>query len=147
VESEPGRRWTLDRARSVAEFTVGFWLGTFSGRVERFDGTYAVGPAGARLDLTLDATSVDSDAPWLDERLGELLGGQTQVRFASTRIVDAGDGKIRVTGVADAAGKSREVSFLATVRHIGDEVELESKTSVERPRATVHVKARFAPSR
>jgi polyisoprenoid-binding protein YceI len=142
------RRWTLDRNRSTIEFSVhAFWgLGSVNGLADRFGGTYTVGPHGAALELTLDPTSIHTDAPWLDARLRTAVAGQPQVSFSSSQIEDMGDGTIRVNGVGRAAGKTRAVSFVAMRRELDGDLELETTTSLEHPHAKLHVKARFSPA-
>ncbi|HZR95911.1 MAG TPA: YceI family protein [Gaiellaceae bacterium] len=156
---ESTRRWTLDPARSVVEFRVGaFWgLGTVEGRVERFDGWYEVGPDGAHLELALDAASIETGNAMIDERVRDAVRGQSQVRFSSTRI-DEQDGVLRIAGVADAVGRTQQVTALATIARRGTDVDIESTTIVDdfgrgvpagpltmlRPPGMLHVKVRFA---
>jgi polyisoprenoid-binding protein YceI len=157
------RRLSLDRAGSVIEFSVGtFWgLSTISGRFDRFDGSYVVGPAGAKIELTVDAESIDTGATdrdeWLRTAASRAAGDHRQVRFTSTRVVDAGDGGLHVAGEVEAAGKMFQVAFPATIRELDGDVEIETKTTVDRlgpgmpsvplsmlqPPATLHVRARF----
>jgi polyisoprenoid-binding protein YceI len=157
------RRLSLDRAGSMIEFSVGtFWgLSTISGRFDRFDGSYVVGPAGAKIELTVDAESIDTGAAdrdeWLRTAVSHAADDHRLARFASTRIVDAGDGSLHVAGEVEAAGERFQVSFPATIRELDGEVEIETKTAADRfgpgmpggplsmlqPPARLHVRARF----
>ncbi len=131
------RRLSLDRAGSVIEFSVGtFWgLSTISGRFDRFDGSYVVGPAGAKIELTVDAESIDTGVAdrdeWLRTAASRAAGDHRQVRFTSTRVVDAGDGGLHVAGEVEAAGKMFQVAFPATIRELDGDVEIETKTTVD----------------
>jgi polyisoprenoid-binding protein YceI len=158
------RRLSLDRARSVIEFSVGtFWgLSTISGRFDRFDGSCVVGPAGMKIELTVDAESIDTGAAdrdeWLRAAASRAAGDYRQVRFTSIRVVDAGDGGLHVAGEVEAAGKVFQVAFPATIRELDGAVEIETKTTADRfgpgmpsgplgmlqPPVTLHVRARFS---
>ena len=84
-------RWTADPTRTTVEFEVEhFWgLHTVRGRFRRFDGSYVVGPAGAEIELTIDAASVDTGISARDKHLRSAdffdVDQHPQVRFTSTR--------------------------------------------------------------
>lgn len=156
-------RWSVDDAESFVEFAVKtFWgLTTVRGRFDRFDGTYEVGPGGTKIELTIDAASLDTGNRTRDKHLrsNDFFGvdEHPQVRFTSTRVVEKRDGKLHVEGDLDAAGKVVPLEFDATVAEAGDVLELETTTIVDhrlfgmssgqlamiRPPATLHVKARL----
>ncbi len=156
-------RWSVDD-ESFVEFAVKtFWgLTTVRGRFDRFDGTYEVGPGGMKIELTIDADSLDTGNGTRDKHLrsNDFFGvdEHPQVRFTSTRVLDTRDGKLHVEGDLDAAGKVVPLEFDATVAEAGDVLELETTTTVDhrlfgmssgqlamiRPPATLHVKARLS---
>jgi polyisoprenoid-binding protein YceI len=157
------KRWAVDDAESFVEFAVKtFWgLMTIRGRFDRFDGTYEVGPGGTKIELTIDADSLDTGNGTRDKHLrsNDFFGidEHPQVRFTSTRVLDTGDGKLHVEGDLDVAGKIVPLEFDATVAQAGDVLEFETTTTVDqrqlgmnsgllgmiRPPATMHVKARL----
>jgi len=154
------RRWTLDLARSSADFHVGhFWgLITVNGHFDRFAGSYD----GNTIELTIDADSLDSGNKQRDTHLrsGEFfdVDNHPQTTFRSTTITNTGDGTLHVEGELEAAGKVLPLSFDATIREDGDELELEATTPVDhrlfgmtwsplgtvRAPARLHAKARLA---
>ena len=90
------KRWSIDPARSSVDFAVGtFWgLGTVSGRFGRIDGVYSDGPAGAKIELTVDAGTIDTGNVARDEHfrswdLSDVVRHR-YVRFTSTEVVDTG---------------------------------------------------------
>jgi len=165
IEQQAGRstRWVVDADESVVEFFVRtFWgLATVRGRFDRFDGSFEVGPDGSRIDLTIDADSLDTGNRRRDEHLRSddffHVEGHRQLRFTSTRVHDVGDGYLHVVGELEAAGKAVELEFAATVRAVGGALEIEAATDVDQARlgmsngplgmirrpARLHVKARL----
>jgi len=104
-------RWRLDPARSTAEFRVpNFWgLVKVTGRFERFSGWLEVGEQGERrLELTIDATSINTGNDKRDEHLrsGDFFDTEHHptVRFVSTSVSDPAGGRIHVQGELLAAG-------------------------------------------
>jgi len=151
------RRFTLDPARSSAEFAVKhFWgLITVRGRFERFAGSYD----GDRIELAIDAASLDTGNSSRDKHLrsADFFGTDThpQVRFISSSVTKAREGSLMVRGELEAAGKLVPLDFDATIREVDDHIEIEATTSIDhrlfgmtwsplgtvRPPATLHVKA------
>jgi len=130
------------------------------GRFGRVGGSYQAGPDGARLELTVDATSVETGSEMWDDLLRSNdsldLVAHPQVRFTSTGIRDSGDGTLDVTGRLEAAGKVVPVEFRAAVRRLDRELEITATATVDRHQlgknggrlglmlpAKVHVRARF----
>ena len=155
-------RWSTDADRSSVDFAVkSFWgLLTVRGRFDRFSGSYEVGPDGSRIELTIDADSLDTRNAKRDEHLRATdffaVAEHPQVRFASTRVRDSGDGLLRVEGDLHAAGKVVALDLDATVAQLDDgRLEIEATTTVDqrslgmttgllgmiRRPATVHVTA------
>ena len=89
------------------------------GRFDRFDGSYDVGPDGTTIELTIDADSLDTGNAKRDEHLRSSdffdVDDHAQVRFASTRVHQAGDGMLHVVGDLEVAGIVVPVEFAATV--------------------------------
>jgi polyisoprenoid-binding protein YceI len=157
------KRWTVDPARSSVEFRVShFWgLITVAGHFDRFDGTYTDRSDSRQIELTIDADSVDTGRRQRDKHLRSAdffdVAAHPQTGFRSHSVVDAGDGTLRVSGELEAAGKTVPLDFDATVRAIGDELEIEATTTVDhrllgmtwsplgamRSPSRLHVKARL----
>jgi polyisoprenoid-binding protein YceI len=132
--------WTADPTRTTVEFEVEhFWgLHTVRGRFRRFDGTYVVGPAGQEIELTVDAASVDTGISLRDRHLRSAdffdVAEHPLVRFLSTRVDGLGNGRVHVSGELEAAGTRIPLAFDASVRMIGDELEIEATTTVDQGR-------------
>jgi polyisoprenoid-binding protein YceI len=155
-------RWSADADRTSVDFAVKtFWgLLTVRGHFDRFSGSYEVGPDGARIELTIDADSLDTGNAKRDKHLRSTdffaVAEHPQVRFASTSVRESGDGRLRVEGDLHAAGKVVAIELDATVARRDDgRLEIEATTTLDqrslgmgsglpgmiRPPATLHVKA------
>jgi polyisoprenoid-binding protein YceI len=130
-------RLNVESDESSVEFVVkSFWgLATVHGRFDRFTGSYETGPDGATIELIIDADSLDTGNGTRDEHLRSdgffHVAEHPQVRFASTRVHDVGPGVLHVVGRLEAAGSSVLLEFPATVRQVGDELEIEATTTVD----------------
>ena len=135
--------WSVDRDETSVDFAVKtFWgLTTVHGRFDRFGGSYESGPDGTKIELTVDADSLDTGNATRDKHLRSTgffhAAAHPQVRFTSTRVHHAGDGVLRVEGDLEAAGKVVPLEFDATVRQVDDALELEATTTVDQ-RAARH---------
>jgi polyisoprenoid-binding protein YceI len=156
-------RWFVDADESSVEFAVRtFWgLITVHGRFGRFKGTYEVGPDEATIELTIDATTLDTGNRIRDKHLRSADFFRTAdhpwVRFRSTRVRAARDGILHVEGGLEAAGTVVPLAFDATLAPVDGGLEVEATTGVDQGRfgmhsgllgmirrpATVHVKARL----
>ena len=154
-------RWDVDRAATSVDFAVKtFWgLMTVRGRFNRFDGSYEVAPVGTKIELTVEADSLDTGNTTRDKHLrGDdffHVGEHPRLRFTSTRVRDLGYGKVEIEGDLEAAGKSEPLAFDATVTPTPAGLQIEGTTTVDqrrlgmstgrvgmiRPPATLHVKA------
>jgi polyisoprenoid-binding protein YceI len=155
-------RWYADTDQTSVDFAVKtFWgLLTVRGHFDRFSGWYEVGPDGARIELTIDASSLDTANAKRDEHLRSAdffaIDEHPQVRFTSTGVRESGDGTLHVSGDLHAAGKVVALELDATVAQLDDgRLEIEATTTVDqrslgmstgllgmiRRPATVHVKA------
>jgi polyisoprenoid-binding protein YceI len=157
-------RWTVDPEKSSVEFAVKtFWgLGTVRGRFERFDGWYDAGPDRQSIELTIDPGSINTALDKRDEHLRSAdffhIGDHPRVRFTSTRVRNAGDGTLHVKGGLEAAGVAVPLEFDAEMRQVGEELEVEARTTVDprrfgmsrghlamiRPPAKLHIRARLS---
>ena len=156
-------RWTVDSGESFAEFAVKtFWgLSTTRGRFDEFDGLYEVGPDGTKIELTIDAGSVDTGNRTRDKHLRSTdffhVAKHPHVHFTSTRVHHVDGSVLHVVGRLEAAGKVVSLEFPATVRPTGHGFEIEATTTVDqrelgmstgvlgmiRRPATLHVVARL----
>ena len=157
-------RWIIDDAESSVEFTIKtFWgLTTVRGRFDRFDGTYEVGPDGTKIELTIDADSLDTGNRRRDKHLRSTdffhITEHPHVRFTSTRVHNVNGEILHVVGRLEAAGNVVLLEFPATVRPVGDGLEVEATTTVDQSQlgmsngqlgmirrpATLHVKAHLS---
>jgi len=158
-------RWTVDTDETSVEFAVKtFWgLMTVHGRFDRFGGSYEVGPDGTTIELSIDADSLDTGHATRDTHLRSSdffhVVEHPQVRFTSTRVHPVTGDIVHVVGRLEAAGHVVTLEFPATVRQLGDALEIEATTTIDqrqlgmssgqlgmiRPPATLHVKARLSP--
>ena len=120
-------RWSVDRDETSVDFAVKtFWgLATVAaGRFDRFGGSYEVGPDGTKIELTIDADSLDTGNRTRDKHLGSAdffgVAEHPEVRFTSTRVRDAHDGTLQVEGDLEAGGKVVPLEFDATVERVDD---------------------------
>jgi polyisoprenoid-binding protein YceI len=154
-------RWSVERDETSVAFAVKtFWgLSTVRGHFDRFGGSYEVGPNGAKIELTIDADSLDTGNATRDKHLRSTdffsVAGHPEVHFASTRVRDAGDGTLHVEGDLEAAGRVVPLEFDATVKQVHDVLEVEATTTIDQQRlgmssgqlamirrpATLHIKA------
>ena len=154
-------RWTVDPDESSVEFAVKtFWgVGTVRGRFDRFDGSYEIGPDGTTIELTIDADSLDTGNRTRDKHLRSTgffhITKYPRVCFTSTRVHNVNGEILHVVGNLEAAGNIVLLEFPATIRPVGDGLEVESTTTVDQSQlgmssgplgmirrpATLHVKA------
>ena len=125
--------------RTTVEFEVEHYWGlhTVRGRFRRFDGVYFPGPAGPEIELTLAAGSVDTGNSARDGHLRLPASSTwTSIRRCGSRPRrSSGSGTARrVNGELDVAGTSAPLSFEASVRMIGADLEMEATTTVDQRR-------------
>jgi polyisoprenoid-binding protein YceI len=156
--------WTVDPDESFVEFAVKtFWgAATVHGRFDRFDGSYDVRPDGATIELTIYADSVDTGHKTRDKHLRSTdffhIAEHPRVRFTSTRVHHVNGEILHVAGHLEAAGNAVLLEFPATVRPVGDGLEMEATTTVDQSQlgmssgqlgmirrpATLHVKVHLS---
>ena len=120
----PAGNYTLDKAHSSLVFRVShLGFSSFTGRFARFDARLFFDPTRptvARLDVTIDPRSIESDNPpsgflamlqgadWLDaERYPEM-------KFRSTSVSSLGGRKLRVRGDLTLHGTTKPIELVAT---------------------------------
>ena len=130
-------RWRIDPDRSTAEFRVpNFWgLMKVKGRFDRLSGWLEIGERGERrLELTIDATSVNTGNHKRDEHLrsGDFFDTEHHptVRFVSTTVSDPVGGRIQVQGELLAAGHRVVLDLEPTLRQHADELQVEASTTL-----------------
>jgi polyisoprenoid-binding protein YceI len=125
-------RWRIDPTRSSVEFHAPtFWgLATVKGKFERYDGSLELYETPV-IELTIDAASLNTNNEKRDTHLrsGDFfdVANHSQVRFVSESATLSGQ-QLKVRGHLYAAGKSIPVDLDATVRPVGDELEVEAET-------------------
>ena len=126
-------------------------------------GSYEVAPEKTRIELAIDADSLDTGNATRDKHLRSDdffdAARHPQVRFASSRVRAAGDGTLLVEGELEAAGNVVPLTFTAHALPVEDGLEVTAETAIDqrllgmssgplgmiRPPATVSVKARLRP--
>lgn len=154
-------RWTVEPGESFVEFAVRtFWgASTVHGRFDRFEGSYETGPDGATIELTIEADSLDTGNATRDKHLRSTdffnTAEHPRVRFTSTRVHNVNGETLHVVGHLEAAGNSVMLEFPATIRPVGDGLEVDATTTVDQSQlgmssgqlgmirrpATLHVRA------
>ena len=128
-------RWRIDPTRSSVEFrTPTFWgLVTVKGRFERYDGTLDLRRQPA-VDLTIEAASLDTRNKMRDKHLRSVeffdAEHHPMVRFVGQTAKLEGE-RLTVRGELHAAGNSVPVELEASVRRVGDELEVDTSTYVD----------------
>jgi polyisoprenoid-binding protein YceI len=133
-----GTRWRLDPSGSSAEFRVpNLWgLASVNGRFQRLDGWLAVDDEHQwRMELTLDAASLDTGNPRRDRHLRstDFFDAQhhPEVRFRSNRVNDRGGGRLDVEGELEAAGERARLQVQVTVEHADGRLDLDAAATVD----------------
>ena len=126
-------RWRVDPARSSVEFrTPTLWgLATVKGRFDRYDGTLDL-ERNPAIELTIDAGSINTKNSFRDRHLRSAdffdADNHAEVRFASDSAALEGD-TLKVSGRLYAAGKVLPLDLDASLRRVGDELEVEARTN------------------
>jgi polyisoprenoid-binding protein YceI len=112
-----GTTWTLDADHSQVGFRVRHMMVSWTqGRFQKFQGTVAYDdaqPELARFDITIDASSVDTNLAKRDEHLRSAdffdTAKHPTLTFKSRKVERAGEGKLKVAGDLTIRGVTRPV--------------------------------------
>ncbi len=127
--------WRLDPTRSSVEFHVRHFYGliTVKGHFDRYEGSLIL-DGQPEVELTIDAGSLDTKMSKRDKHLRSAdffdAANHPQVRFVSDSATLTG-GTLAVHGELSAAGRDVPVAVDATLRQIGDELQVEATTHVD----------------
>ena len=125
-------RWRIDPARSTMELrTPTLWgLATVKGQFERYNGSLDLQRSPA-IELTIEAARLITKSNFRDGRLRLAaffdVENHPQVRFVSDAATLQGE-RLKVRGRLYAAGSSLPLELDASLRHAGDEFEIDART-------------------
>jgi polyisoprenoid-binding protein YceI len=128
-------RWRIDPARSSVEFNVkGFWgMATVTGRFSRYHGTLDLSTEPA-IELSIEADSLETANAKRDSHLrsSDFFDAEKHpyVRFVSERATLEGE-RLHVRGRLHARGGSIPLELNATLRSIGEDLEIEAATEAD----------------
>jgi polyisoprenoid-binding protein YceI len=130
--------WRIDPARSSVEFEVPLALGLskVKGRFADYDGTLDLRRSPA-ITLRIDAAAVDTENARRDKHLRSDtffgVDAHPHVLFLSESATLDGE-QLTVTGRLGAAGASEPLELVATLRQVGEELEIEATAEVDQRR-------------
>jgi polyisoprenoid-binding protein YceI len=131
-------KFTLTGENSKVEFTGTKPEGKHDGGFKKLSGTASVtgsDPATAKIEVTIDTTSLYSDDPKLTGHLKspDFFDVKTNptAKFASSRIEKEGD-KYKITGELTLNGKKKEISFPARLAIEGGALKLDSEFKINK---------------
>ena len=109
--------WQIDQAHSAAQFAVRHMgISTVRGAFAKMSGTVGYDPADpskTQIDVTIDATSIDTRVEARDKDLRSTnffdVEKYPTITFKSRRAEAAGKGKLRITGDLTIHGVTKEV--------------------------------------
>jgi polyisoprenoid-binding protein YceI len=128
-------RWRIDPARSSVEFHVkGFWgMATVKGSFSRYHGTLDLSTQPA-IELTIEADSLDTENEKRDAHLRshDFFDAEQHpyVRFVSDSATLDGE-RLHVRGRLHARGSSIPLELDATLRQVGDDLEIDAATEAD----------------
>lgn len=112
-------RWTVDRDHSEVAFRARHMMVSWTrGTFRRFEGTVLLDdahPEQGRVEVTIDAASVDTNVPQRDAHLRSPdffdVEQHPAITFRSTAIARAGQDALRVEGALTIRGVTRQVTL------------------------------------
>lgn len=118
--------WQIDPVHSGIHFSIRhFVVGKVHGRFAKLGGTIQLDeatPANSKVDVFIDAASVDTNEPNRDNHLKGAdffnVAEHPQITFKSTRVEAAGKDKFRVTGDLTLRGVKKSITL--DVEHGGN---------------------------
>lgn len=135
TEAPVATTWRLDPARSSVEFQVpNFWgLMKVRGSFSEYEGILALGHAPS-VSLTIDAASVDTKQAKRDQHLRSRdffnVEHHPKITFMSEHATLEGE-TLTVTGTLHVAAGRLPLTIAATLRHEGEELEIEASAPVD----------------
>lgn len=128
-------RWRIDPSRSTVTFqTPTLWgRAMVKGQFERYEGTLDLGREPA-IELTIDAASLGTKNKLRDKHLRSAdffdAASHPEVRFVSDSAI-LEDERLKVRGRLSAAGQAIPIELEATLRRVGDELEVDARTHID----------------
>ncbi len=127
VTAEAAERWSFDRAHTQVLFTVGHLGFTeLTGQFREFDGELMLDQedlSRSSVTASIKTASVDMNFDQLDEHLRNPdffdVANHAEMRFVSTRVEAAGEGRLTVQGDLTLRGISKPVSLDVKINKIG----------------------------
>lgn len=120
--------YTIDPTHAQVQFTYShFGYSNITGRFDRLEGTITYDPSdvtASSVEVKVDTASVSTGVPKLDEHLraDDFLDVTkfADATFKSTRVEDAGAGKLKVTGDLTIHGVTLPTTFDITVNTVSE---------------------------
>jgi polyisoprenoid-binding protein YceI len=116
--------FTFDKNHSVVGFRIRHFVSKVEGRFRDYDGTIVLdrqNPAGSKVDLTIQAASIDTASENRDKDLRSANFFDVEkfptITFKSTKVVPKGSDNYEVTGDFTMHGVTKPITV--TVRHGG----------------------------
>ena len=110
--------WTIDKEHSTVSFQVRHFVTKVRGQFDAFQGTVRMDPQHPEtgtVEFTIDAKSIDTDAPKRDEHLRSPdffdVANNPQITFKSKKVVALAAGRFAVAGTLTMRGVAREVTL------------------------------------
>lgn len=111
--------WQIDPVHSVAHFSVRhLMISNVRGEFTKVSGNALLDPSDptkSSVEVTIDATSIDTREPQRDEHLRSAdfldTANRPTITFRSKKITPAGAGHFKLTGDLTIRGNTREVTF------------------------------------
>jgi polyisoprenoid-binding protein YceI len=130
--------WRIDPERSSLEFAVpsNWGLSKVKGRFHRYAGTLDLAAEPA-IELIIEADSIDTGNARRDKHLRSKTFFDAEhhphVRFVSDSATLDGE-QLTVTGGLSAANRSEPLHLVATLRRVGEELEIEATAAIDQRR-------------
>ena len=112
------RTFNVDKSHSEVTFQVRHLLTKVRGQFDAFQGTVRMDPQHPEtgtVEFTIDAKSIDTDAPKRDEHLRSPdffdVANNPQITFESKKVVPLAAGRFAVAGTLTMRGVAREVTL------------------------------------
>lgn len=110
--------WTIDKEHSTVSFQVRHFVTKVRGQFDAFQGSVQLDPQhpeAGTVEFTIDAKSIDTDAPKRDEHLRSPdffdVADNPQITFKSKKVVPLAAGRFAVAGTLTMRGVAREVTL------------------------------------